>query len=1122
MKCPKCQHENSAKAKFCEECAAPLARACDNCGSQVSLTAEFCPQCGHPLSPVRDDPRFASPKSYTPQHLADKILTSRAAFEGERKQVTVLFADIKGSMELLADRDPEDAQKLLDPVLERMIEAVHRYEGTVNRVMGDGIMALFGAPIAHEDHAVRACYAALRMQETVTRYADEVQRTHGLPVTIRVGLNSGEIVVCAIGNDLHVDYTVVGQTAHLAARMEQMAKPGSVLTTADTLELAEGYVAVKSLGPVPVKGLANPVQIYEVTGAGAARTRLQAAAGRGLTRFVGRNVELEQLRRAQQLAGHSQGQVVAIVGEAGVGKSRLVHEFVHSHHTADWLVLESNSVSYGRATPYLPIIELLRHYFQIGVHDSTRSIREKVTGKILTLDAALQDAIPPMLDLLDALDEKHPFQSLDRAQHRQYTYQAVTRLLLSETRVQPVVAVFEDLHWNDALSLGLLNELVGDAKDARLLLVVSYRPEYMDEWRNRPNYRLLHLDPLASESLAELLQALVGPDPSLPTLKSFLVERASGNPFFVEEIVRVLVDTGVLEGARGSYRLARPFSSTEVPPTVQAVLAARIDALPAAEKRLLHQAAVIGHDARFTLLHAICGLTEDGLRALLDNLQAAEFLYATQLFPDLQYTFMHSLTHNVAYSGVLHERRRNIHARVVDAVEELYADRLGEQVERLAHHAVRAELQEKAVHYLRQAGAKQAARGALQEARTSFEQALDILKSVPESGATMEEAFEVRLELRTVLRQLGEVGLMLKHLRQAEVLAEQLNDDVRRCRVCSFLTVVLSNLGQVDEAAVIGARSVEIAQHIGDLRLSIIAGSNLAEPYYLRGEYEQAVGVAAGSLAALPSQWAHEYFGMAVPPSVFARGWLVMSLADLGRFQEAIQYEAEAIRIAEVTKHAHTIGWAQLTASKLHLLKGDWAKARDLLEKWINMPGTLDVAILLPWAVTSLAWTLAQIGDASEALSRLREGEEHLKRQEVEGIFVHRGWSYHAVARGYLLLGRLDEARRLADRSIESSQRQPGFAAHALRLLGDVATHPDQFDAESGVTHYHQALALAQPRGMRPLAAHCHFGLGRLHRRTGNPGCARQHLTAAKNMYSEMDMGFWLTQVEAERRCAVR
>jgi class 3 adenylate cyclase len=283
MKCPKCQHENTVEAKFCEECAAPL--ACANCGSGVSSTARFCPQCGHPLKPLADDPRFASPKHYTPQHLADKILTSRVALEGERKQVTVLFADIKSSMELLADLDPEDAQKLLEPVIERMIEAVHRYEGTVNKVMGDGIMALFGAPLAHEDHAVRACYAALRMQETVTRYADDVQRSHAIPVMIRVGLNSGDIVVRAIGNDLHMDYTVIGQTLHLASRMEQMAKPGSVLITANTLQLAEGYVSIRSLGPAPVKGLAVPLQIYEVTGAGHARTRLQAALGRGLTRF---------------------------------------------------------------------------------------------------------------------------------------------------------------------------------------------------------------------------------------------------------------------------------------------------------------------------------------------------------------------------------------------------------------------------------------------------------------------------------------------------------------------------------------------------------------------------------------------------------------------------------------------------------------------------------------------------------------------------------------------------------------------------------------------------------------------------------------------------------------------
>jgi len=489
--------------------------------------------------------------------------------------------------------------------------------------MGDGILALFGAPIAREDHAVRACYAGLRMQETVARYAVQLHRSHGPVIEIRVGIDSGEIVIRAIGNDLHMDYTVVGQTAHLASRMQQMAKAGSVLTTAATFRLAEGYVAMKRLGPMEVKGVAGPVQVYEVTGAGTARTRLQVAAGRGLTRFVGREVELEQLRRVQNLAGRGRGQVVAIIGEAGVGKSRLVREFVHSNCTADWLVLESKSAPYGRASPYLPVIELLKDYFKLSAEDSTRSIREKVTGKILGLDQALQDAVPPLLDLLDSLDESHPFRSLDLVRRRQCTYQAVVRLLLSESRVQPVVAVFEELHWNDSLSLSLLNEVVVAAQDSRLLLVVCYRPEYRDQWRNRPNYHQLHLDPLTSESLAEFLQALLGSDPSLDGPKRLLAERANGNPFFVEELVRSLIDTSALEGG---YRLARPFSSTEVPPTVQAVLAARIDALPATEKHLLEEASVIGPTVPFELLHAICGLKENELRSRLDNLQAAEFL----------------------------------------------------------------------------------------------------------------------------------------------------------------------------------------------------------------------------------------------------------------------------------------------------------------------------------------------------------------------------------------------------------------------------------------------------------------------------------------------------------------
>src|SRR5512132_4153090 len=426
MKCPRCQHKNRLGAKFCEECATPLARACSNCGSQLSATAKFCPECAHPVAgATAPETRFASPQIYTPKHLAEKILTSKSALEGERKQVTVLFADVKGSMELLADRDPEEARKILDPALERMMEAVHRYEGTVNQVMGDGIMALFGAPLAHEDHAMRACYAALRMQDAIASYTEELRQRQGLDVQIRVGLNSGAVVVRSIGNDLHMDYTAVGQTTHLAARLEQLARPGTTLMTGDTLRLVEGYVEVNTLGPVPVKGLPEPIAVYELRRAGPLRSRFHAAAARGLTRFVGREGELEQLRQALDRASGGHGQVVAIVGEPGVGKSRLVWEVTHSPHVHGWLVLQAGSVSYGKATSYLPVIDLLKSYCAIDDRDGPRTVQEKLTGKLMTLDRALEGSLPALLALLDVPTEDSQQETLDPPQRRRRTLDAV-------------------------------------------------------------------------------------------------------------------------------------------------------------------------------------------------------------------------------------------------------------------------------------------------------------------------------------------------------------------------------------------------------------------------------------------------------------------------------------------------------------------------------------------------------------------------------------------------------------------------------------------------------------------------------------------------------------------------
>ena len=570
MQCSKCRHVNQVGAKFCEECGTALSRVCTACRTQISAKAKFCPECAQPTGLLQEadaTKRFGKPEDYTPEHLLTKIRRSKAALEGERKQVTVLFADLKGSMELLADRDPEEVRKFLDPLLQLMMESVHRYEGTVNQVMGDGVMALFGAPIAHEDHAVRACYAALRMQEATKRYAEEARRVHGVNLQIRAGLNAGEVLVRTIAGDLHMDYTAVGQTTHLAARMEQLASPGSILLPQTMLDLVEGYVAVKSLGLVPVKGLAQAVEVFEITGPGPARMRLQASARRGLTRFVGRDGELEQLHRAQQLTAGGHGQIVALVGEAGVGKSRLVYEFAQSHRMEGWLLLESASVSYGKATSYLPIIELLKRYFKIHDHDDARAIREKVTGKLLTLDESLRPLLPALLAFLDVPIEDAEWQRGDSVARRRRMLDAVRQLVLREARVQPVVLVFEDLHWIDSETQALLDGLGESLASARLMLLVNYRPEYRPSWSSKTYYSRLRLDALPPESAGEMLDSLLGNAAALDPLKALLVRR--GNPFFLEETVRTLVETKVLVGERGQYQVTRPIQTIQVPPTVQ-------------------------------------------------------------------------------------------------------------------------------------------------------------------------------------------------------------------------------------------------------------------------------------------------------------------------------------------------------------------------------------------------------------------------------------------------------------------------------------------------------------------------------------------------------------------------
>jgi class 3 adenylate cyclase/tetratricopeptide (TPR) repeat protein len=1118
MKCLRCQHENEAGAKFCEECAAPLARACVACGRPLSATAKFCPECAHPtaLSAVPSPAgRFASPQSYTPKHLAERILTSKAALEGERKQVTVLFADMKGSMGLLADRDPEEARKLLDPVLELMMEAVHRYEGTVNQVMADGLMALFGAPLAHEDHAVRACYAALRMQELVKRYSDGVRRTEGVEIRVRAGLNSGEVIVRTIGSDLHMDYTAVGQTTHLAARMEQLADPGAVLLAPATLGLAEDFIQVRSLGPTAVKGVSEPVDVHELMGANPARSRFQARAARGLTKFVGRAAELAQLAEALDLARRGRGQVVAVVGEPGVGKSRLFWELVHSYRMAGCLVIEAVSVAYGKTATYLPVIELLRGYFHIEPRDDLRKIREKVTGKLFSLDRALEPALSALLALLDVPVENSQWNDLDPSQRRQRTLDAVKRLLLRESHVQPLVVIVEDLHWIDGETQAVLDGLVESLPTARVLLLVNYRPEYEHSWGSKTYYRQLRLDALPSARAEELLEGLLGSDRSLKPLKRLLIERAEGNPFFLEENVRTLIETNVLIGERGSYRVTRAIESVEAPATVQTILAARIDRLPPEEKTLLQVASVIGENVPFRVLRAVADLPEERLRSALMYLRAAEFLYEASLFPDLEYAFTHGLTYQVAYGSLLQERRRALHADIVKALEELAGDRVAEQVERLAHHALRGEVWDKAIVYLRQAGEKAMARSAYREAVGYLEHALSALAHVPETRHAQEQAIDLRSHLGNALVPLGEFRLILERLHDAKPLAEALSDERRLGRIASFMTFCLFMTGDHTRAVTLGEGALDIADTLGDFPLRVRTNFYLGQAYHDLGDYRSAMDVLMRTMASLSGQLMYKRLGMAGVPAVFCRTWLVWCLAELGEFDAGLARGQEGVAIAEAVDHPFSLVVACCGVGILFLRRGDFPQAISALERALGVCQDWHIPLMLPWVASALGAAYAQADRHTEALPLL---EQAVEEATSKGIMGRQSLQLAWLSEAHMLSGRSEQSLAVAEGALELSrkQRERGHEAHVLRLLGEIAASFAPPGSDNAGKYYRQARTLADRLGMRPLVAHCHRGLGKLHCKTGQREHGQQHLTTAATMYHEMGMTYWSQKVEAE------
>jgi class 3 adenylate cyclase/predicted ATPase len=1019
----------------------------------------------------------------------------------ERKTVTALFADIKGSMELMEELDPEEARTLVDPALHLMIDAANHYGGYIVQSTGDGIFALFGAPVAHEDHAHRALYAALRMQNEMRKYSGRLREAGNPPLEIRIGVNTGEVVVRSIRTaDAHTEYTPIGHSMNLAARMQTLASTGSIAIAETTQKLAVGYFEFKPLGPTRVKGVSEPINVYEVVGLGSLRTRLQVSAERGLSRFVGRQHEMEQLQRAFALAHGRRGQIVAVVAEAGVGKSRLFHEFKLQSQSAIF-VMEAFSFSHGHASPYLPVIGLLKDYFRIGDRDDERTQREKVTGRVLALDRALEEAMPYLFALLGIQDPGGPLDEMDSTVRRRRTREAIKSLIHRESLDHTLLLIFEDLHWVDAETQSLLDLLAESIGTAPILMMLNYRPEYQHHWSNKTYYTQLRLDPLGSQNAAEMLSELLGHSDELQSVNNLIVARTEGNPFFMEEMVRALFDQGVLT-RNGVVRVAKPLASIQIPPTVQGILAARIDQLAPAEKELLQTLAVIGKEFPFGLVRRVTHRMENELAPELAQLQLGEFIYEKPAFPESEYTFKHALTQEVAYNSVLIERRRELHERTALALEELFAGKLDEQVDALAHHYSRSGNAAKAVGFLLRAAEQARARSAYDDALRYVNEALSLLPELPDSPKRDRDEIAIQ----------GIRGLLLAATQgfAAAEIGQCLNRGVELCKRIGEgpeMYGVMFGLWNFNLARNRLHDAMKLAEKI--LNLSRLMNTDLAEAgahsafgatCLWLGEFSAACQHLEQANAVYDRDLGH-YLPMYKARVVPSRAQSSWALWMIGSPDQAYARAEEAVALATRLRSPFSMVFALMHAIALAHLRGDYSTIRLRAESMMQI--ALEQGFPYWSAIASMVIGRVLVGEGSHDAGIIRMREAMASLRETGGELIY-NYALSLLAESYLMAREPEQGLAVIAEALEvvETSGQHMHEAELWRLRGEL--HVLRGDAEAEAERsFQRALEVARGQQARSWELRAATSLARLLSQRNRQDEARSNLAPILASFTE-------------------
>lgn len=1147
MKCPKCRFKNPEATQFCGKCGTRLEKICQQCNSSNPPDFRFCGKCGHDLSQLKESLAvdYSEPQSYTPKFLADKILTTRSSIEGERKLVTVLFADVANYTAISEKLDPEEVHQIMDGCFRILMDEIHRYEGTINQFTGDGVMALFGAPVAHEDHAQRACYAALSIQKALEEFGQELKNGRGVEFKMRIGLNSGPVIVGSIGDDLRMDYTAVGDTTNMAARMENLARPGAIFVSKDTHRLVRDFFEFESLGKVELKGKVQPQEVYEIVEVGEVKTRIGASVAKGLTRFVGRKDSMDALRGALEEVKAGSGQVVGIVGEAGVGKSRILLEFKNQLPQNKYAYLEGRCLHFGSAMSYLPFLDVLRSYFEIEENDREPVIKKKLAERIAGLDEKSESALPPLMELLSLEVEDEDYIKLGPQQKRERTFEAIRNLLIRVSQERLLVLAVEDMHWIDKASEDLLDYLIGWLAGTHILLILLYRPEYTHQWGSKSYYRKIGLNQLTAQSSTELVQAILEGGEVSPEIRDLILNRASGNPLYIEELTHNLLENNSIRKKNHQFVLGGKAADLQIPKTIQGIIAARMDRLEDNLKRTMQVASVIGRDFAFRILQTVTGLRTE-LKAYLLNLQGLEFIYEKSLFPELEYIFKHALTQEVAYNSLLHKRRKEIHERIGKAIEQVYAERLSEFFEMLAYHFDQGEVWDKAVEYYVKAGVKARHGYIIQTAVNNFNRAKKILEN-HEPPVPWKVRYDLFFDRGGALLDLGETHYAFEELETAVEIAHREGANDLRVQALfsqSYAALYSHEIGQLkviletmeplvaeNDESLMGVVVLQgftfflldnisltltkekelkqLADRAPNSPFSAIAAFFLAFYQRWRGDHIKCAEILKPALPILKGSAA---------PVVYMDGLFqyALALGEQGRYQEAIRILEEGREFGiksgaryNTPKLTNSLGWVYHELCQFDKAIEFNKLALDSILELLG-PGTSNLFEIESQTRINLGENYLMTGDIQKARENLELVYE--KAKEPEYYFVRARWKPRCLlglSEFWLQAGDKDKAEAFLSELFghQWTDKFPyqKYQVRASRLRGQILSTKGRL--EDAETELRRALTLAKQLGNPTQLWLTHQDLGSLLLEQSNDGDARAEFRAASNVVQSIAKG---------------